>query len=95
MRIDRIMSKLAKDDNPEMKYFRIALPRSTGVNFINVKRARFLYECRFGSFFKYVTCMMFVRKTRAYNIDEIDGCFRQKGYKSVQIIKGKPANSKF
>jgi len=29
--------------------------RQLGVNFVNVKRTNFLYECRFGSFFL-VTC---------------------------------------
>ncbi len=50
------------------------------VNFINVKRARFLYERHFGSFFL-VTCMQkkavkttFVLKRRKFNVDEIDTC---------------------
>jgi hypothetical protein len=44
--------------------------------FINILRTIFLLESRFGSFFSsymYVTCSMFVRKTRAYKVDEIDG----------------------
>jgi hypothetical protein len=50
----------------------------SGVNFINVKRTNFSYECRFGSFSLF-TCLVtfcfgkkFVQKTRAYNVDEID-----------------------
>ncbi len=46
-----------------------------GVNFINVKRANFLYECHF--FYVHVTrksCrnVTFVQKIRTFNVDEID-----------------------
>jgi len=50
-----------------------------GVNFINVKHTPFSHERHFGSFFyahisrKKATKMTFVQKTRAFNIDEIDG----------------------
>jgi hypothetical protein len=52
-----------------------------GVNFINVKRTNFLYERRFDSFFylhvtvKKAAEVMFIRKTRGFNVDEIDGWF--------------------
>jgi len=40
---------------------------SAGVNFINVKRARFLYECHFGSFFLLTyTCRKKLPKWRSY-----------------------------
>ncbi len=52
--------------------------RPSGVNFINIKCARFSYECRFGSI-SLVTCIVtfwfgkkFVRKMHVYNVDEID-----------------------
>jgi len=48
------------------------------VNFINFKRAHFLYECHFGSFFYVCTYiekaakMTFVQKMRVFNVDEIN-----------------------
>ncbi len=50
-----------------------------GVNFINILSTNFLYERRFGSFFSsymYVekaAKAMFVQKTGASKVDEIDG----------------------
>jgi len=43
----------------------------SGVNFIIVKRANFLYECHFSS---YVLALLkkFVQKICTYNVDEID-----------------------
>jgi len=48
------------------------------VNFINVKRAKFLYERHFGSFFSSYMYVVkaaettFVQKIRTCNVDEID-----------------------
>ncbi len=53
--------------------------RRSGVNFINIKCANFLYKCQFSSFFssyvyvKKAAETTFVRKIRTYNVDEIDG----------------------
>jgi len=50
----------------------------SGVNFINVKRTNFSYKRCFSSFYyvhvtrKKTAKMTFVRKIRAFNIDEID-----------------------
>ncbi len=52
---------------------------TTVVNFINIKRANFSYKHRFGRFYyvhvtrKKAAKMMFVRKIRMYNVDEIEG----------------------
>jgi len=49
-----------------------------GVNFINVIRKNFLYECHFGSFFSSYVYIenaaetTFVQKICTYNVDEID-----------------------
>jgi len=51
---------------------------STGVNFINIKRTIFSYACRFVSFLyvpvtrKKAAEMTIVRKTCAFNVEEID-----------------------
>ncbi len=59
--------------------------RSSGVDFINILCTNFSYGRRFSSF-SLVTCLVtfcfgkkFVRKTRAYNIDEIDGSGSSQG----------------
>jgi len=63
---------------------------TSGVNFINIIRALFSYKSRFGSFFSsymYVVKaaqMTFVRKARAYNVDEID--HRKKNIKFANAI---------
>ncbi len=58
---------------------------TTGVNFINIIRALFSYESRFGSFFSsYMYVITFVRKARAYNVDEID--HRKKNIKFANAI---------
>ncbi len=64
-----------------------------GVNFINILRTNFSYEHRFGSF-SLVTCLVafcfgkkFVRKTHAYNVDEIDFCLRITG---LNVVSDKP-----
>jgi hypothetical protein len=44
----------------------------TGVNFINIIGTNFSYERRFSSYFLALS-KKFVRKTRTYNVDEIDG----------------------
>jgi len=52
---------------------------TAGINFINILCTNFSYERHFSSFFSsymYVTCSMFVRKTRAYKVDEIDGRYQ-------------------
>jgi hypothetical protein len=52
-------------------------------NFINVLRINFSYERRFGSFFqlRFVFVKKFVQKTRAFNVDEIDGRVTRKNGK--------------
>ncbi len=48
-------------------------PSPSVVNFINVKRTNFQYECRFGSlYYVHVTRKKFVQKTCAYYVNEID-----------------------
>jgi len=63
----------------------------SGLNFINVKRARFSYERHFGSFFlcmyvrKKAAKTTFVRKMRASNVDEIDTRFRELKTITIEI----------
>jgi len=51
----------------------------SGVNFINIKRTIFLYECHFGSFYyvhvtrKKLPKPTIVQKICAFNVAEIDG----------------------
>ncbi len=72
----------------KIRFVACMIPRCTGVNFINVKRANFSHKHCFCSFFQ--LCFgfgkKFVRKRRAYNVDEIDGrCqFYQHFIKSFQ-----------
>jgi len=53
----------------------------TGVNFININRTNFSYERHFGNGHvtrKKLLKPMFVRKIRAFNVDEIDTMGRYK-----------------
>ncbi len=77
-----------------MLFFRFPLSKkiqlmTAGVNFINVKHARFLHECHFGSFFCiYVekSCRNEVHvKMCTYNVDEIDGRFDIRGDATLKL----------
>ncbi len=70
------------------------VPKNSAVNFINVIRTNFSYECRFSSFFYiHITAeMTFVRKIRAFDVDEIGTRLKNIGikmsHKEITFFKG-------